>query len=378
MSSEIPLKLHFGVLAPGSNFVPFLAGDLLDAFELGLAKICLDAELVVESAGYNADLRMVIPAVQKLILEGRVHCIVAPLNVSLIEKLAGYCENQAVPLIALNLTEDPLNEAAQNPFVFINSFHLWQCAWMSGYLAAQRFGQRAVAMNALHESGYGLMFAFQLGLEAAQGTLVQAIVTHQNSSTEDPSEFIARAAAQKPDFIWAAYSGKEAASFLTSYEASGLKNHIPVITISPMVARHICKAAGDAVLGIWYAAAEDVEADASVALAEAIGREPNPYAVLAYESVGLIAAAIRDIKDTTDFAADFPGALRRAEFKSQRGTVRFDDGCGVDMSFNLRQITADGDNIVEKIVAPPLLKEQYLLACKKIAKEGWVNPYLCA
>lgn len=377
MDSKIPVKLRLGVLAPGSNFVPFLAGDMLSAFESGLKEARFDAELVIESAGYNADSKMLIPAIQQLILARRVNCIIAPLNVSLIGKISGYCESQNIPLIALNLTEDPLYEASRNPFVFVNSFHLWHSAWMSGYLAGRRFGSRGAAIVPIHEAGYGLMFAFQLGLEAAQGGLTKVAVTHRNSSSEDPTEHINEITAQPPDFIWAAYSGKEAASFLTAFEAAGFKDKIPLMTISPTVSQNVRQLSGSLMNGIWYVASENYDADVSAnSLVKISGRQPNPYGTLAYEAARLIAAAVRNMDNSKDFAEVFPEALRQAEFKSFRGKVRFNDDSDAE-TFYLRQIT-NGKDTIEKIAAPPLLKEQYRLACKKLVKEGWVNPYLCA
>lgn len=377
MDSASSSKPKIGVLAPNSNFVPFLAGDMLKALEVGLAEANLDSEIIVGPAGYLADIKMVAPAIQQLILERRVDCIIAPLNVSLIEKIASQFENQGVPLIALNLTEDPLFESARNPFVFVNSFYLWHSAWMSGYLAAQRFGLRGAAMTSLHESGYGLMFAFQLGLEAAQGTLVQTAVTHRNSNTEDPTENILEVAAQNPDFIWAAYSGKEAGSFLSAYKAAGLQNKIPLMTIPTMVSQNIRQAAGEAIDGIWYVTAENPKSDeAANLLADALGRKPNSYALLAYESANLIADAVRRTDKTKNFSEIFPESLEQAQFQSPRGSLRFNKYSG-DTTFYLRRIK-DGEDSFEEVAAPPILDEQYQLACRKLAKQGWFNPYLCA
>ena len=380
MSAPHSLKLHVGVLPPGSNFVPFLSGDLLAALEFGLAEAHIEAELVVEFAGYNGDVKVVLPKVQHLLFGQRVACVVAPLNVSLVEKLAGQFESQRVPLIALSLGEDPLYETAQNPFVFVNSFYLWQSAWMCGYMGAQRFGPRAATMVALHEGGYNLTFAFQLGLEAGNGSLLQTAVTHTNSNREDPSPSIAEIAAREPDFIWAAYSGKEAASFLAAYEASGCKQRIPVLGLPPLVDEHVRKAAGDATLGTYFVTRgpRGAEADGlTTALAQAIGRQPHPYALLAYESAHLIAAAARTISTPGRLSVDLPLALRHVEFQGPRGLARFDNGGGTEVPFCLRRVTPGNDS-VEEVEAPPLLNDQCLLARKKLVKRGWVNPYLCA
>lgn len=377
MSSEIPLKLRVGVLPPSSNFIPFLAKDMLAAIELGLKEARLDVDLCIEPAGYNADSKIFTAAIQRLLLSENVHCVIAPLNVALIEKNAGYFESQGVPLIALNLTEDPLFETARNSFVFVNSLYLWQSAWMSGYLAGQRFGKRAASIVALHEGGYNLMFAFQLGLEAAGGELVQASVTHLNSTGEDPTEKIREITSQNPDFIWAAYSGKEAVSFLKAFDNSGFKDKIPLITISPMVSQNIRRNAGSSIDGIWYVTAKNSQENQTEnLLAEALGRQPNPYAVLAYESVKLIADAVRNINETKDFTESFPELLQNATSQSYRGAVQFNDYSG-DETFYLCQIT-EKEDVSEKISAPSYLNEQYPLACRKLVKEGWVNPYLCA
>lgn len=365
------------MLAPNSNFIPFLAKDMLAAIELGLKEARLDADLIIESAGYNADPVVFTAAVQQLILSKGVHCVIAPVNVALIEKHAGYFENQGVPLIALNLTEDPLSDSSRNPFVFANSFYLWQSAWMSGYLAGRRFGKRAASLIALHDGGYNLPFAFQLGLEAAGGELVHTSVTHLNSTGEDPTEKIREVASQNPDFIWAAYSGKEAVSLLKAFEESGFKEKIPLVTISPMVSQNIRRNAGDSIHGIWYAAPAHTQEDQSAnSLAEALGRQPNPYAVLAYESIQLIADAVRNIDETKDFTESFPESLRNAEYQSERGAMQFNKHSGEE-DFSLCQVTDKGD-VSETISAPPTLNEHYQLACQRIAKKGWVNPYLCA
>ena len=360
-------QFRIGVLAPGSNFVPMLASDMLAALKFGLAEARLTTELIIESAGYNADSYLLVPKVQQMILAQRVSCIIAPLNVAMIEKLTPHCASQCVPLIALNLTEDPLVVTSQNPFVFVNSFHLWHSAWLSGYLAAQRFGPGGATAVALHEGGYGLAFAFQLGLEAAQGTLVKAVIRHQKSSQEDPTESLAALAAAEPDFIWAGYSGKEAISFLNAYKAVGL-SHIPLIGLSPLATPQIRKVASEAVQGIYFVTNA---AERSQALTQAVGKVPNPYSILAYEAAHLIAAAVHNESQ------DFTASLRQAAFEGPRGLIRFDNGEFPALKFALHQVTS-GEDVREEFSAPALLHEQYQLACQKLPKQGWVNPYLCA
>jgi branched-chain amino acid transport system substrate-binding protein len=356
--------------------VPFLGADLLAALKFGLREAGLESELMTDFAGYNAEPKVILPKVQDLLIARQADCVVAPLNVSLMETLAGQFQSQQVPLIALSLGEDPLFDSARNPYVFVNSFQLWQAAWMCGYLGAQRFGTRAATLVSLHESGYGLTFAFQLGLEAANGTLLQTVVTHRDSSTEDPSTAIAEIAAREPDFIWAAYSGKEAASFLAAYDASGHKQRIPMLGLPPLADQHVRKAAGDAAIGTAFISPGSRNAQMNSmnsALAQDIGRLPHPYAVLAYEAARLIAAAAA-LDGSHKSSAQ---ALRQAEFNGPRGATAFDNGTEPEMAFCLHHLTSGNDSI-EEVNAPPLLAEQAFLARRKLVKHGWINPYLCA
>ncbi len=373
-------KLRLGVLPPGSNFVPFLASDLLAALEFGFAESGLQAEFVVDFAGYNADPKVLLPKVQELLVMHRVACVIAPLNVSLIEKLAGQFQSQATPLVVLSLGEDPLFESAVNPYVFVNSFQLWRTAWMCGYLGARRFGPRAATMVAMHEGGYGLNFAFQLGLEAANGSLLQTVVTHRNSNTEDPSPSLAAVTAHKPDFIWAAYSSKEAVSFLAAYHASGSRPKPPVLGLPPLVDNNVREAAGSSALGVYFMTpgrqtARDISMKS--ALAQAIGRSPHPYALLAYEAAHLVASAARALDNAGCSFSGLPQMLRAADLDGPRGLVRFDNGEESETPFCFGQV-GFGEDSMEEIEAPPLLTEQSLLARRRLFKQGWINPYLCA
>lgn len=376
MGRAQPSALRIGVLPPGSSFVPFLADDIVAALELGLAESGTSAELVPEFADCNAEVKVLGPKVQQLLIGRRVACVVAPLNVSVMEKLAPHFQSRPSALVALSLGEDPLFDTARQPHLFVNTYQLWRAAWMCGYLGVQRFGPRVAMMVALHESGYSFGFAFQLGVEAAGGTLHHTLVTHRKSRTEDPGEAIAAAAAGTPDFIWAGYSGTEAVSFLNAFAASGLKGRIPLIGLPPLADGQVRDAVGEAIHGLHIVVPGPRSADdhpAITSLAQTLGRPPHPYARLAYETGRLIAAAA----DAAGPApADLVPALRDAEFVGPRGPVRFDNGTERTTPFCLR-VVSDGD-AVEDVVPPPILDEQCALARKNLAKQGWVNPYLCA
>ncbi len=369
--------LRVGVLPPGSSFVPLLAEDLLAALELGLADAGVPAELVAEFADHNADPKVVAPKAQQLLVGQRCACVVAPLNVSLMERLAPNFQFRNSPLLALTLGEDPLFDTARNPCLFVHSHQLWRAAWMCGYLGVRRFGPRAAMLLGLHDGGYGLAFAFQLGLEAAGGEVAHVAVTHRHSRRDDPSDDIAAALRATPDFVWAAYSGLEAISFLQAYARRPGLAALPIIGLSPLVEDHVRAGVGAAAAGLHIVTPGPSSADQhalTLALTKALTRRPHPYVVLAYESARLLGLAAGRVAGGQ---ADLPAALRDVAFDSARGAVRFDDGVERPIPFCLRRMTADGET-VDDVDGVPALDEQCGAARRNLVKQGWVNPYLCA
>ncbi len=54
----------------------------------------------------------------------------------------------------------------------------WQTAYAAGAWTAQRLGRRVVQVASLHDAGYHLLPAFEAGVIAAGGTVVETIITH--------------------------------------------------------------------------------------------------------------------------------------------------------------------------------------------------------
>ena len=379
------VTLRVGALLPGSGFVPFLASDLAAALELGLREGGIDPDLAVEAGAFNADHKVVAAKLQDLCLKHRVDVLVAPLNVALASPLADLLEGERVPLVVPSLGEDVWFADATRSSLFVNNFHLWRSAWMCGYAGAGRFGPSACTLIALHDGGYGMAFAFGLGLEANNGRLLQLAVTHQASRTEDPSPFISAVTAQNPDFIWALHSGKEAISLLTAYRALGCG--IPLMGLLPLVDVPVLDAVGETAVGIPYVSAWPPPTDAHerfvTAFHRVTGHAAHPYALLAYECGHLIADAARRLPGGRPDRDALPDALHDAAFDGPRGRIAFDHrGRETTTPLYLREIVrgddgrpVSGDATVLDL--PPLLDEHYALAGKNLVKQGWVNPYLC-
>ena len=383
------MLIKVGVLVPSSNYIPLLSRDLVSAIELGLGEVNgVGYELYVEPGGYNADSNVLSLKIQELLVKHQVDVVVAPLNVGLLERVNPYFSSQQVPLVVISLGEDVVFSRYQSPFLFVNSFNIWQSAWLAGYWGAEEYGLKACSICALHDGGYGMPFSFGLGLEAQDGKLLQAAVTHRESREEDPSEFIKMIAANNPDFIMGFYSGKESVSFLNAYHNRGYWDKIPLIGLPFMVDDSLLNVVGNNALGIKsiYCWSQNTEEHRHFtdAFKNLTGHRVNCYVLLAYETGHLIARAVQQIGMDKPVHGQLPEALKAVEFKGPRGMIKFDpDTREVQTSNYLREVVQGEDGrlynrIVAELETPDLFYEQLALARKNLVKQGWLNPYLIA
>jgi ABC-type branched-subunit amino acid transport system substrate-binding protein len=383
------MPVNIGLLVPNSNFIPFFSRDILFALELGLKKEKLeDYQLIPEMCGYNAKKEVLAEKAQILLVKNRVDLVIAPLNVGMFEMVAGFFASNQVPLVVLSMGEDPIFESAQNPHIFVNSFNLWQSAWMAGYWGAETFGKRACSIAALHDGGYGMGFAFALGVEAQGGQLIQSAVTHRNSSSENPEEKIRELASNHPDFIFGLYSGKESISFLQTYQSLRLDERIPLMGLPPMAAEHLWPPGGEFPSGVKIVSSWNRRSAESrqfeQEFCEQAGHAPNPYLALAYETGQLIARAAQEIGPGAPKPNQLAEMLKDVECFGPRGLVKFDPlSQETQTCAYLQEIHLDDEGrfhykTLDKLETPPLFFEQQALARKNLIKQGWLNPYLIA
>lgn len=383
------MTIKIGVLVPTSNYIPFLSRDLPQALQLGLRENPgIDFELCIEPAGYNADKNVLIARLQDLVVKQQVDIVTAPLNMGLISHLQSYCCGLQVPLMVNTLGEDVLSHLDHHPYLLINSFNLWQTSWLTGYWAAQTYGKTAASLAALHDGGYGITFAFALGVEAQSGTLVQAGVTHRESRESDPTEAIQMVAANHPDFIMGFYSGKETVSFLKAYQQLGYQAQYPLVGLPFTVDESLLDEVGELALGIkslscWR---RDTVADQNFTqkFQALTGHPVHCYVLMAYETGQLIARAVQQLGTDQPSADQLMAALQKVEFQSPRGLIRFDpDTREVATQDYLREVVLGEkgqfyNKVLEAVEAPPVFFEQLAQARKTLPKVGWLNPYLIA
>ena len=373
--------MRIGLLLANSRFVPQLAADVRHWIAKGLAGA--DHRLVVEATPYNESPFQVRDKIQRLMVAEEADIVVAPLGAGMLPRVADLAAGQEVPLLVLTMGEDVCEGDTVPPWVFVNSLGLWRSAWLTGRMAGEGLGSRVCIVSAAHESGYGLNFAVALGVESAGGAVVATMPAPAVTDEAAVSELVERAAALAPDGIVLLASGEPLAPLAAAFAASSF----PTVGLAPHAWLPDGYRPGDGArfpAGVtgWNPLAKP-GADFIAAFAAAEDRPAHAHAVLALEAGRLIADAAARCGGRPR-GERLRAALAAATATGPRGPLRFDAETqeATTPQHCLRFATGPDGTMravaAEAAAEPPLLAEQVELARRRLAKQGWLNPYLFA
>lgn len=141
---------------------------------------------------------------------------------------------------------------------------------------------------------------------------------------------IARIRASGADGVFAFYGGGPGVAFVRQWGQAGM-NRVPLYSnfalVDPMTLPGQGRAAqGIVITGVYFADLDNPENRKFVESFRAkYKRDPSAYAAQQYDAVMLIDAAVRDLKGNIRDADAFRAALRKANFKSVRGSFKFNN-----------------------------------------------------
>lgn len=375
---------NLGVIVPQSYILPQLSRDLPIACQMGIEKAHCNINLVLEPGVYNEDINVLKEKTQGMIMRNNLHALICPLNPSLIGPLSELCEAEQIILIVNTMGEDVVFDTEVNDSVLINSYQLWQTAWLTGLHAAKSGYENLVAIYSRHDGGYGVPLAMAVGAEAGGANIKLSQITHMDKDDEDCEPILREIDKLEPDAILAHHSGKQAVNFLFDADQAELKS--PLITLSPFVETIALEKFCPRIEGInsvsTYKADSADYLNFSSEFKDKTQRHSHPHIIMAYESVKLLTKALAT-NDSASYSS-LLSALKLASTDGPRGNVSFNPDFKESLSkAYIREVSKnDSGELLNKTVGymdvPELCHEQYKLAQKNMQKQGWVNPYLIA
>jgi branched-chain amino acid transport system substrate-binding protein len=179
---------------------------------------------------------------------------------------------------------------------------------------------------------------------------------------------IARIRAEKPETVFAFLVGAGGVAFVKQYAQAGLQGQIPFYSEDPVANPLTFPAQGDAALGIimgtnWTADLDNPANKKFVASFIAkYNREPATFAALAYDSIKLIDAAVRDVGGKIENKDAVRAALRKANFQSVRGPFKFNNNHYPIQNLYIMEVKKDEKGTLKAVL-------------KDVAEKDWQDPY---
>jgi branched-chain amino acid transport system substrate-binding protein len=170
---------------------------------------------------------------------------------------------------------------------------------------------------------------------------------HTPLTQVDLSAEIAQAALEKPDAVFAMYSGGMAVGFVKQWVQAGLNNRIPLITVASIDGLSL-PALKETALGAMSAQMWSPDLDNAVnkkfvpAFEKRFGRIPSNHAAQGYDAAALLDSAMAKVDGNIANKDAFRAALKAADFKSARGSFKFKANNFPIQNFYLLEVGRDG------------------------------------
>jgi branched-chain amino acid transport system substrate-binding protein len=176
----------------------------------------------------------------------------------------------------------------------------------------------------------------------------------------------------KPDATFIFYPGDMGIQFVKQYAQSGLLKTTPLYTVWT-VDQASMPAIGDDAIGVKSANVWSVDFDNPVNkkfvsdFQKKNGFLPNDYAAHTYDAIMLLDGAVRDVKGNLADKDALRAALRKADFKSNRGNFKFNSNHFPIQDYFIREVVKDGSGtLVTKTIEKAMAdhKDAYFQDCK--------------
>ena len=359
-----PLTLKAGLLLPKAGGYPRLAEQIRAGFAAATHPALASLELV--SADIDAGYGAAAQQTQRLLSQGYVDLVIAFVNPQVAARLAPQFEAQQRPLIVLDSGANMVRAAQRSPAVYYNSLGHWQAAYAEGRRLVDQYGPRVFIATAFFDSGFDSLNAVQQGVRDAGGDVVQTFVTHIDPRRHAVDGAIDAIRSERPDSVYALYSGAAAADFVTAFDDADLAAATPLSGSGFLTEGAALTALGGRAAGLTTTLGWAADSTHPVAVARG-----DAFATLAYDTVQFIGAAVQVAGAPTrwgEHALTLTVAGARGDLALDAATQVL---TGPIYKRENRWVAGAPVNVARETLPPPAAP-----AVPEMAS-SWLNPYLC-
>ncbi|HZQ12305.1 MAG TPA: ABC transporter substrate-binding protein [Pseudolabrys sp.] len=366
-----PDKIRIGLIYTLSGPPSVLGQQSKNAFELAVKDLGgkmggKDVELFVADDGLKPD--VAIQKVQELLERDKVDIVVGPIFSNILQAIHKPVMDAGKVLISTNAGASSFAGAACNARFFVTSYQNDQIFQTLGKAANDKGYKRVYALVPNYQAGKDALAGFK---STYKGTIVEESLVPLNSL--DFQADLSKLNANKPDALFTFMPGGLGISLIKQLTQAGLKGKFPIISAftADEATLPVLGEAADGIFGAltWAPNTDNPQNKKFVAAYEAAYHAiPASYAMQAYDAAMLIDSAVRATKGNVSDSKALSAALKKADFKSLRGSFKFNVNGYPIQDFYLTKVVkrADGKyqtSIVEKVIADNA--DPYAKDCKQ-------------
>lgn len=321
-------SVKIGFIATFSGPAGSLGRDLYDGFMLGIdhagGKLGgLQPEVIKEDDQLKPDIGL--QAAQKLIQRDRVNFVSGIIFSNVMMAAYKPVIDSQTFLVSSNAGPSQIAGAQCSPYFFSTSWQNDQPHEAMGKYLQDKGVKRVYLMAPNYQAGKDALTGFK---RYFKGEVVDEVYTTVNQP--DYSAEIAQLRAAKPEALYVFYPGGMGVNFVKQYAQAGLTKTVPLYSAFTVDASTV-EAQGDAAIGTFGTAFWTIDLKNPVNqkfvadYRRKYNYDPSTYSAQAYDSALLIDSAIKATGGKLDNKDGLRDAMRKADFKSVRGTFKFNN-----------------------------------------------------
>lgn len=365
--------LRIGILKPASPIIPGLGRNFADGLKscFDSAKTPIKPLLIEVEPGPG--LSGMVKAVKQLLELEQVDVLTGFFKSDLAEEIGRLLEKHQTHCIMNTMGASFSDKQTHSHCLVKNSLNYWKSAFAMGDWASKNLGKRAVISTSLYESGFDSLYAFRLGFEQGGGIILETRITGIPAQGTEKTLHtrVRESELTDPDFVYAAYSGKDAVKFIHKYKQSVMGGGLPLIGSSFLTDQAVLDRCGKTAEGIitcqpWadqpgfdFNGFDTSEhALFSETFTSRTQRDPDVFALMGYDTGRLL----HNMLSST--------STSRNEIKDIVNPPMF-----------IRKTVASGDRLMNRVIdrlETVSDQDKYLLSRLPEVRSGWSDMYLNA
>ena len=338
-------KVKIGFVNTFSGPNAFIGNDMKDAFELALEHLGrkmagVDVEVFYEDDQMKPDVGKQVS--EKLLEVHKVDVVTGYIwsNV-LLASLKPVIDSKTF-LITANAGPSQIAGEQCSPFFFSTSWQNDQTPMALGETLNKRGVKRLFLLAPNYAAGKDMAAGVK---KTFKGEVVGEEYTGWPGQLDFSAE-LTKVRSVKPDAVWVFYPGQAGAQFMQQYAQAGLKDSIPiysVFTVDALTLPQIKELAlGHLSTQEWVQDLDNETNKRFVAdFRKKYKRYPSYYSAQHYDAAMLINSAVVALKGDLSNKDAVRDALRKADFKSVRGSFKFNHNHFPIQNFYLQEVIRD-------------------------------------